>query len=137
MKNLVKIFLAILLGTSTVFAQVAGPVAAVPGTPGAAAVYGTPINGTPVIIPGTVIPTNGKNVLTGTVTATTATTAPATITGVTTSSVCVFSAANAIAAAAIIADNAFLTPTANTVTLTFSAAPATTGGIFKVLCTVN
>lgn len=137
MKNLVKIFLAILLGTSTVLAQVAGPVAAVPGAVGSAAVYGTPINGTPVIIPGTVIPTNGKSVLTGTVTATTATTATATITGVTTSSVCVFSAGNAIAAAAIIADNAFLTPTANTVTLTFSSAPASTGGVFKVLCTVN
>lgn len=137
MKNLVKIALVLLFGVSTAFAQVAGPVAAVPGTVGSVAVYGTPINGTPVIVPGTVIPANGKNVITGTITATTATTAAATITGVTTSSVCVFSAGNLIAATAVISDSPFLTPTANTVTLTFSAAPATTGGIFKVICTVN
>lgn len=137
MNKFIKLLLGVVLATPLI-AQQAGPVAAVPGTPGLPVVYGTPIQGTPVLIPGTAVPTGSKAIFSGTVTATTATTATATITGVTTASKCLFSATNLIGTTAAIATGGvFITPTANTVTLTFGTAPATTGGTFAILCSVS
>lgn len=64
---------------------------------------------------------------------TTATTLAVTMTGVSTSSKCTFSAANSSAGTQSPTLEPYYTPTANTVTLTFAAAP-TAGAIFTVQC---
>lgn len=136
MNRFIKLLLGVVL-TTPLIAQQAGPVAAVPGTPGLPVVYGTPIQGTPVLIPGTAVPTGSKAIFSGTVTATQALTAVTTITGVTTSSKCVFSATNPVGGIDMTANSPYIVATANTVTINFVGTIATTGGTFAILCSVS
>lgn len=91
------------------------------------------ISGVPVIAD------SGINAVASTVRAantaasTTATTLAVTMTGVSTSSKCTFSAANSSAGTQSPTLEPYYTPTANTVTLTFAAAP-TAGAIFTIHC---
>jgi hypothetical protein len=134
MKKILAIFVPVLALCGFLYAQnAAGPVASYQGTAGQLVAYQTPINGTPVIGPASGSGAALKGVLSATLTTTAATSDNVTLAGVTTSSVCVFSAFNA-SAATNIATSYVSAVTANTVTITHTA---TASMIYKIHCTVN